>query len=99
LVYSFVKPQIKIWVTFIIIFILNQLYEIFGGRIFLLYCYLDDFLFFPIIFTLTLLIQQRMRSREYIIPIHYIIGFSIILSLLMILLIYYKNTLNLIKIN
>ena len=76
------KLQMKIWITLILFFVLNQLFENFGGRILFLYSYLDDFLFFPIILTLILIIQQHIFNKEYIFPTQYIIFTFTILSLL-----------------
>jgi len=60
------KPRIVLWFLLILIFALNQLFENFGGRIFFLYSYLDDLLFFPIILTLILIIQQKTFHINYV---------------------------------
>lgn len=65
----------NIFIILCITFILNQLIELFGIKLFFFHSYLDDLLCFPIILSLILLIQRkwRIKSDYFILPKSHII--------------------------
>ena len=54
----------KIWLFLILLFFINQLIEVFGVKSELLYSYLDDVLFFPVVLMLVLFLE-RIRSSNH----------------------------------
>lgn len=80
------KVRIILLLFLILIFLSNQVFEIFGGKISFLYSYLDDILFFPIILTVTLIILQIKINRNFILSKQLILisvlFFSILLEII-----------------
>lgn len=68
----------------IMIFVANQLFENLGGKVYFLYSYLDDLIFFPIILSTILIIEQFFRHNwSYIIPFTHVLSAFLIFSLLL----------------
>ncbi|MBK6642010.1 MAG: hypothetical protein IPG39_12690 [Bacteroidetes bacterium] len=60
----------------VVLFVLNQLMEHSGIFVPLIYSYLDDLLFMPIVLTLSLLLQRRILGWKYRLnTIHLLFGF------------------------